>query len=67
MWGVCSAPHLSIGLTRLLPAAADCLPLVAQAARMLENAFRASVVNVMLAPDQPFSHGNFAPGAEAIG
>jgi hypothetical protein len=58
---------MGLGLTRVRPAAADCLRLVAQAARMLENAFRASVVNVMLAPDQPFSHGNFAPGAEAIG
>ncbi len=39
----------------------------AQPTRVLENAFRASVMDVVLAADQPFLHGYFAPGAEAIG
>ena len=43
------------------------LRLDAQAARVLENALRTSVVDKELAIDQPFSHGHCAPGAEAIG
>lgn len=49
-------------------AALECyLRLDVQAARVLENTFRARVLDEGLTPDEPFSHGNLAPGAEAIG
>ena len=38
-----------------------------QGTRVLENALRTCIVDKEFALDQPFSHGNLAPGAVAIG
>lgn len=38
-----------------------------QRARVLENALRTRIVDKAFVIDEPFSHGNFAPGAVAIG
>ena len=35
--------------------------------RVLENAFGTSVMNELSAGDQSFLHGDFAPGAQAVG
>lgn len=38
-----------------------------ESGRMLEDALRAGVMDELLSPDEPLLHGNFAPGAEAVG
>ncbi|UVT15969.1 MAG: hypothetical protein H8K04_19615 [Nitrospira sp.] len=57
---------LGVRITRPLAKRTGSLRLGTRSGRVLEKAFGAGVVDELVAADQPFLHGNAAPGTEAI-